>query len=85
MPRTGRKCSRFVTKKATESQQHVKEVVTKHLHAEDTWHVHAQTPGVQMAQRAAQARPMRATLNSGTYQPVWDAWQRFLQPLVSQV
>lgn len=23
--------------------------------------------------------------NSGTWQPVWDAWQRFIQPLVSQV
>ena len=22
---------------------------------------------------------------SGTYQPVWDAWQRFIQPLVSNV
>jgi len=24
-------------------------------------------------------------LISGTYQPVWDAWQRFIQPLVSNV
>ncbi|BDA44108.1 Purple acid phosphatase 15 [Coccomyxa sp. Obi] len=23
--------------------------------------------------------------NAGTYQPVWDAWQRFIQPLVGQV
>ena len=22
---------------------------------------------------------------SGTYQPVWDSWQRFIQPLVSNV
>ena len=22
---------------------------------------------------------------SDTYQPVWDAWQRFIQPLVSEV
>ena len=22
---------------------------------------------------------------SGTYQPVWDAWQRFIEPLVSNV
>ena len=22
--------------------------------------------------------------NSGTWQPVWDAWQRFIEPLVSQ-
>ena len=22
---------------------------------------------------------------SGTYQPVWDAWQRFVEPLVSNV
>ncbi len=28
---------------------------------------------------------MEGNPNAGTYQPVWDAWQRFIQPLVGQV
>ncbi|KAK9915866.1 hypothetical protein WJX75_005427 [Coccomyxa subellipsoidea] len=43
----------------------------------DTWYPNG---SVSSPNTAVEGSP-----NAGTYQPVWDAWQRFIQPLVGQV
>ncbi|CAK0736397.1 hypothetical protein CVIRNUC_000740 [Coccomyxa viridis] len=43
----------------------------------DTWYPNG---SVSAPNTAAEGSP-----NAGSYQPVWDAWQRFVQPLVGQV